>query len=78
MLSSYLLTVKAQITKCRMLLSSAELFEASSTNSVVPDQTASIGADCSGSTLFDSIPMLTNKQTLWRMMIELPSSHFQL
>ena len=32
------------------------VYEASMANSVDPDQTAPIGADCSGSTLFPSIP----------------------
>ena len=40
-LNSHLLTVKAHITKkSGMLLSSVEIFEASSTNRVDPDQTA--------------------------------------
>ena len=43
-LYSHLLTLKAHITKSRMLLSSAEIFEASSTNSVDPDQTGPVGA----------------------------------
>ena len=43
-----------------MLLLSGEIFEASLSNSVEPDQTAPVG---SGSTLFASIHMLTNKQT---------------
>ena len=46
-----------------MLLSSAEIFEASSTNSVDPDQTTPVGTVWSGSTLFASILMLINKQT---------------
>ena len=37
-----LLTLKARITKSRMLLSSAEMFEASSTNNVDQDQTAPV------------------------------------
>ena len=42
--------------KCRLLFSSAEMFKKSSmANSVDPDQTAPIGAVCSGSTLFASI-----------------------
>ena len=46
-LDSHLLTLKAHITKSRMLLSclsSAEIIEASLTNSVDQDQTASVGA----------------------------------
>ena len=43
-MNSHLLTRKAHITKIRMLLSSAEIFEASLTNSVDLDQTAPIGA----------------------------------
>ena len=42
------------ITKC-MFSSSTKIFEASQTNSVDPDQTALIGAVCSGSMLFASI-----------------------
>ena len=45
----------------RVLLSSAEIFEAYSTNSIDPDQTAPIVWP--GSTLFASILMFTNKQT---------------
>ena len=42
--------------KSRLLFSSAEMFkEASMANSVDPDQTAPIGAVCSGSTLFASV-----------------------
>ena len=42
--------------KSRLLFSSAEMFEKPSmANSVDPDQTASIGAVCSVSTLFTSI-----------------------
>ena len=44
-------------------------FEASLTNSVDPDQTAPIGAVCSGSTLFASILKLNNKQTLLNVVI---------
>ena len=51
-------TKSAYHKKSRVLLSSAEIFEASSTNRVDPDQTAHVG-----STLFASILMLTNKQT---------------
>ena len=45
------------LNKSRLLFSSAEMFNkvASLANSVDPDQTASIGAVCSGSTLFASI-----------------------
>ena len=46
---------------------SAEIFETLSTNSVDPDQTAP--AVCSGSTLFVSILMLTNKQTFSDVVI---------
>ena len=42
--------------------SSAEIFEAFSTNKVNPDQAAPI-AVCFGSILYASILMLTNKQT---------------
>ena len=49
--------------KKRMPLSSAEIFEDPSIYSVDPDQTASIGSVWSGSTLYASIIMLTNKQT---------------
>ena len=45
-----------------MPLSSAEIFEDPSIYSVDPDQTASISV-WSGSTLYASIIMLTNKQT---------------
>ena len=48
-----------------MPMSSAEIFEDPSIYSVDPDQTASIGSVCSGSTLYDSIFMLTNKQTFF-------------
>ena len=57
-LNSHLLTLKAHFTKRRMFLSSAEIFEASLTNCVDTDQTAPVG---SGSSLFASIHMLTNK-----------------
>ena len=46
-LSSHLFTLKAHITISRMLLSclsAAEIIEASLTNSVDQDQTASVGA----------------------------------
>ena len=49
-------------TSC-MLLSSTEIFEASMTNIVDPDQTAPVGAVWYGSTLFASLLALTNKQT---------------
>ena len=42
--NSHLLTLKAQITKSGMLLSSAVIIEASSTNSVDSDQTAPVRA----------------------------------
>ena len=41
-LNSHLLTLKVHITKTCMPLSSAEIFEASLTNSVDQDQTASV------------------------------------
>ena len=41
--------------KSRLLFSSAEMFKKTMANSVDPDQTAPIGAVCSGSTLFPSI-----------------------
>ena len=50
-------TLKRISQNRRMLLTSADIFEASSTNSIDPDQT------WSWSTLFASILMLTNKQT---------------
>ena len=51
-----LLTLKASIATKVMLFSSAEMFKKPSiANSVDPDQTAPIGAVCSGSTLFASI-----------------------
>ena len=43
-LNSLLLTLKAHITKNCMLLSSAEIFEASLTKSIDQDQTAPVGA----------------------------------
>ena len=43
-LNSHLLTRKANITKSRMLLSPAEMFETSSINSVDQDQTAPTGS----------------------------------
>ena len=58
-------TLKAYITKNRMPLSSAEIFEGPSIYSADPDQTVSIGAVWSGSTLYASIFMLTNKQTFF-------------
>ena len=48
-----------------MPLSSADIFEDPSIKSIDPDQTASIGAIWSGSTLYASIFMLTNKQTFF-------------
>ena len=51
-----LLTLKASIATKVVLFSSAEMFKKPSiANSVDPDQTAPIGAVCSGSTLFASI-----------------------
>ena len=62
-MNSHLLTLKAHITKNRMLLSSAGIFEASLTNSVDPDQSAPVrGAVFFGSTLFASTYMFANKQ----------------
>ena len=58
-----LLTLYVYITKNRMPMSSAEIFEDPSIYSVDPDQTASIGSVWSGSTLYASIFMSTNKQT---------------
>ena len=43
-LNSHLVTLKAYITKNRKLLTSAVIFEASSKNSVGPDQTAPVEA----------------------------------
>ena len=59
------LSIKAHITKSWLLMSSAEIFEAS--NSVDPDQTAPIGAVWAGSTLLASILMLNNKHTFFQM-----------
>ena len=64
-----LLTLQVYITKNRMPMSSAEIFEDPSIYSVDPDQTASIGSDWSGSTLYASIFMLTNKQTFFDAVI---------
>ena len=52
-----------------MHMSSAEIFENPSLYSVDPDQTASIGSVWSGSTLYASIVMLTNKQTFFDAVI---------
>ena len=52
-----------------MPMSSAEIFEDPSLNSVGPDQTAPIGSVWSGSTLYSSIFMLTNKQTFFHAVI---------
>ena len=52
-----------------MPMSSAEIFEDPSIYSVDPDQTASIGSVWSGSTLYASIFMLTNKQTFFDAVI---------
>ena len=49
-----------------MSLSSAEIFEDPSTYVVDPGHTASIGTVWSGFTLYASIFMLTNKQTIFR------------
>ena len=55
------------LTKNRMPMSSAKkIFEDPSIYSVDPDQTAPIGSVWSGSTLYASIFMLTNKQTIFR------------
>ena len=43
-LNSHILTLKAHITKSRMFLSIAEIFDASKTKRVGPDQTAPIRA----------------------------------
>ena len=43
-----------QSQKSRLLFSSAEMFKKPPANSVDPDQTTSIGAVCSGYTLFAS------------------------
>ena len=48
---------------------SAEIFEDPLICSVDPDQTASIGSVWSGSTLYASIFMLTNKQTFFDAVI---------
>ena len=48
-----------------MPLSSAEIFEDPSIHSFDPDQTVSIGSVWSGSTLYASLIMLTNKQTFF-------------
>ena len=48
-----------------MPLSFAEIFEDPLIYSVEPDQTASIGSVWSGSTLYASLFMLTNKQTFF-------------
>ena len=64
-----LLTLLVYITKNRMPMSSAEIFEDPSIYSVDPDQTASIGSVWSGSTLYASIFMLTNKQTFFDAVI---------
>ena len=60
-----LLTLKVYITKNRMPLSPAEVFEDPSIYSADSDQTSSIGAVWSGSTLYAPIFMLTNKQTFF-------------
>ena len=64
-----LLTLLVYITKNRMPMSSAEIFEDPSIYSVDPDQTASIGSVWSGSTLYASIFMLTNKQKFFDEVI---------
>ena len=64
-----LLTLQVYITKNRLPMSSAEIFEDPSIYSVDPDQTASIGSVRSGSTLYASIFMLTNKQTFFDAVI---------
>ena len=48
-----------------MPLSSAEIFEDPSIFSVDTDQTSSVGSVWSGSTLYASIFMITNKQTFF-------------
>ena len=52
-----------------MPMSSAEIFEDPSIYSVDPDQNAPIGSVWSGSTLYASILMLTNKQTFFDAVI---------
>ena len=50
-------------------MSSAEIFEDPSIYIEDPDQTDSIGSVWSGSTLYPSIVMLTNKQTFFDAVI---------
>ena len=57
------------VAKNRMPMSSAEIFEDPALYSVSLDQTASIGSVWSGSTLYASIFMLTNKQTFFDAVI---------
>ena len=64
-----LLTLIVYITKNRMPMSSAEIFEDPLIYSVDPVQTASIGSVWSGSTLYAFIFMLTNKQTFFDAVI---------
>ena len=52
-----------------MPMSSAEIFEDHSIYCVDPDQTASIGSVWSGSALYASIFMLTNKKTFFDAVI---------
>ena len=50
-------------------MSSVEIFEDPSIYSVDPDQTASKGSVWSGSTLYASICIVTNKQTFFDAVI---------
>ena len=59
-LTSHVLTLKAHITKSRLVSCLLKHFEASLTNSVDPDQTAPISLIWS--TPFASLLMLNNKQ----------------
>ena len=55
--------------KNRVSMLSVKIFEDPSIYSVDPDQTASIGSVWSGSTMYASIFMLTNKQTFFDAVI---------
>ena len=57
-LNSHLLTLKAHITKSCMLLLSAEIFEASSTNSVDPEEQSDLGPHCLPLYLFSDVVIL--------------------
>ena len=54
-----------QSQQSRLLFSSAEMFKKPLTNSEDPDQTAPIGAVCSGSALFASILKFVNN--VWQL-----------